>query len=151
MKITKLHVFLMALLVWAVAASAAAQTPPALTEADKARLSRELSRSMAREAPLTEDDYRLYLANLEKIFALRQAPEEALAAAAGISGWSESRFAYVTTKMAVGMSMVLKPDDPRNLEIPDFARPTEREMALIRLHRDELVKSMEALQASRGD
>ncbi len=143
----------MALLVCAAAAPVFAETLAAQTQTDKEKtsLSRELARSMAREAPLTEDDYRLYLANLEAIFALRQSPERAPDLAAAIPAWSESRFAYVTTKMAVGMSMILKPDDPRNLAVPDFARPTEREMALIRLHRDELVKSVEALQASRND
>ncbi len=143
----------MALLACAAAAPVFAETLMAQTdrEKEKARLSRELARSMAREAPLTEDDYRLYLASLEAIFALSQSPERAPDTAAAISAWSESRFAYVTTKMAVGMALILKPDDPKNLAIPDFARPTEREMALIRLHRDELVKSVEALQASRGD
>ncbi len=111
------------------------------------RLAKELERAMSRETPLTEDDYRIYMANLDKIFALRQAPERAGQTAAEISDWTPSRFAYVTTKMAVGMSMLLKPDDPKNQAVPAFARPTEREMNLIENHRDELVKSVEALEA----
>lgn len=113
-------------------------------------LARELQRSMSRETPLTEDDYRLYQANLDKIFALRQNPEQAREVAAAI-GWSESRFAYVSTKMAVGMSMLLKPEDPRNQAVPPFAQPTDREMSIISNHRDELVKSVEALQGLQGN
>lgn len=119
-------------------------------DAEKSRLSRALERSMSREAPLSEDDYKIYMANLRDIFALSQAPQGAAELAKNINSWSENRFAYVSTKMAVGLSLLLKPEDPRNQQIPAFARPSEQEMRIIRNHRDELVKAMETLAASPG-
>ncbi|UQZ89031.1 hypothetical protein C4J81_07390 [Deltaproteobacteria bacterium Smac51] len=149
---SKLPVLVMAAtaLAYILSSIFAAETALAQTK-EKARLSRELQRTMSRETPLAEEDYRTYMANLEAIFSLRQSPERASEVAAAIPGWSESRFAYVTTKMAVGMSMLLKPDDPRNAAAPDFAKPDTREMALIKRHKDELVKAVESLQAAQGN
>jgi hypothetical protein len=148
---SKFYVFIMAALLCAAIPLALAEPLAAQTNKDIARLSRELQRAMSIEAPLTEEDYRVFMANLDTIYALRQNPESATQVSRNISGWTPSRFAYVTTKMAVGMLSLVKPDDPRNLAVPDFARPSEQEMRIIRNHRDELVKAVEALQASEAN
>lgn len=137
MKLAKTFLFAAALtaaLSFTVAAAAADRTPAA-----------ELERVMRFEPALAEADVRLYLANLPAIFALRQQPGQAQAVASSIQGWTENRFAYVTTKMAVGLNTLLKPEDPRNAAAPAFAKPTAAELALIKSHQDELVKGLEAL------
>lgn len=122
---------------------------PAAGAADKPK-AEELERAMRFEAPLAEADLRLYLANLPAIFSLRGQPDKAAETAAAIPGWTQNRFAYVTTKMAVGLSLLLRPDDARTAAVPAFAKPTAQEMALIKSHQDEVVKALEALSGANG-
>ncbi len=102
---------------------------------------------MARQEPLSENDIRIYLENVELIYQLRFEPDRLAEAVKTISAWTEGRFAYVTTKMATGMSMLMRPGDARNNAIPEFAKPTAQEQALIRRHQEALSRAMEAMQA----
>lgn len=114
---------------------------------DKDRIERELEKTMSLQSPLVEDDVKLYLANVEPIFRLRFEPEKLIDTIKAIGAWPEDRFAYVTTKMAVGMSLIMRPDDARNQVVPDFARPTPVELALIKRYQDELTRAMSMIEA----
>jgi len=105
-----------------------------------------LERSMARQAPLASDDIRTYLKYVDPIYRLRFEPDRQTEVIREINFWDENRFAYVTTKMAVGMSLLLRPDDSRNKSIPNFARPTPAELTMIKTYQDELGKAMESMQ-----
>ncbi|MDR1922290.1 MAG: hypothetical protein LBS31_11200 [Candidatus Adiutrix sp.] len=111
---------------------------------DKAMIEEQLRRVMAKEAPLSEADVKIYLENIKPIFRLSRNPALQKETIAAIGRWSENRFAYVAVKMAVGMSMLIRPDDPRNAAAPDFAKPTAGEMELIRGYRDELLRAAES-------
>ena len=114
---------------------------------DQEKMRRQLERLMAGESELTEDDVKIYLNNIDKIFALRFEPDKLPEVAKSVEGWSERRFAYVSTKMAVGMHMLIKPDSPINVTIPDFAKPTGQERDLIKRYQDSLNRAMERVQA----
>ena len=125
------------------AASAAAQT-------EEAQIYERLAQVMAQEQPLADADVRLYLENAEAIYRLRFEPDKMDETAAAISSWTPGRFAYVTTKIAVGMSQLLRPDDQRNMTVPEFAKPSPPEVTVIRRAQDELTRTMERLQAKYG-
>jgi hypothetical protein len=133
--------FLVPLLLWKVA--------PAIAQTEQAQLHDRLSQVMSQEQPLADADVRLYLENAEAIYRLRFEPEK-LDETAAINAWTPSRFAYVTTKIAVGMSQLLRPDDQRNLNIPEFTKPSPPEVTVIRRAQDELTRTMERLQAKYG-
>jgi len=135
--------FLFMILLLGTAGTAAAQT-------EQAQLNERLAQVMSQEQPLADADVRLYLENAENIYRLRFEPEKLDETAAAINAWTPGRFAYVTTKMAVGMSLLLRPDDPRNLNVPEFAKPSPPEMTVIRRAQDELTRTMERLQAKYG-
>lgn len=118
----------------------------AWAQSDLARIQNMLETSMARQTILTEDDVRVYLAHAESIYELRFDPSK-VDEVINETGWSESRFSYVTTKMSVGMSLLLRPDDPRNASIPDFAKPSGAELGVIRRYQEDLARTMEAVQA----
>jgi hypothetical protein len=120
---------------------------PALAQNDQENLQGTLARSMARQAPLSDDDIRTYLRYVEPIYRLRFEPDRQNELIRTINIWDENRFAYVTTKMAVGMSLLMRPSDARNNAIPDFARPSRTELELIKSHQDELAQHMDSLQA----
>ncbi|MDR3038628.1 MAG: hypothetical protein LBV21_05000 [Candidatus Adiutrix sp.] len=126
---------------WPTAGSAAAQTN------DQALLNEQLAKVMAQEQPLSDEDVRIYLENAEAIYRLRFEPEKMEETAKSITAWTPGRFAYVTTKMAVGLSQLLRPEDQRGLNIPEFARPSPPEYTVIRRAQDELIRTMERLQA----
>ena len=109
-----------------------------------------LAQVMGQEQPLADADLRLYLENAEAIYRLRFEPEKLDETAAAISGWTPGRFAYVTTKVAVGMSEIMRPDDQRNRNVPEFAKPSPPEVTVIRRAQDELTRTMERLQAQYG-
>ena len=134
---------LLALLILGTAAPSAAQT-------EQDQLYERLAQVMAQEQPLAEADVKLYLENAEAIYRLRFEPEKLDETAAAISAWTPGRFAYVTTKIAVGMSQLLRPDDQRNLNLPEFTKPLPPEVAVIRRAQDELTRTMERLQAKYG-
>lgn len=119
---------------------------PAAAQDDSESLQHILERGMSRQAPLTADDVRVYLKNVEQIYRLRFEPGRQADVVREINYWDENRFAYVTTKMAVGMSLLLRPDDARNKSVPNFTRPTAAEMTLIKTYQDELAKAMESMQ-----
>ncbi|MGL4207998.1 MAG: hypothetical protein ACRCTY_01285 [Candidatus Adiutrix sp.] len=121
-----------------------ALTMPQMAQSDGSSLE-QLRQIMAAESQLTEDDVKIYLDNIKIIFQLSQSPEEARSVLSRIPAWSENRFTYVTTKMGVGMSMLLRPDDPRNEAAPDFAKPTAREMDLIQRYKIDLTNAVENL------
>ena len=123
---------------------------PAAAQTEQAQLYDRLAQVMAQEQPLAEADIRLYVENAEDIYRLRFEPEKLDETAAAISAWTPSRFAYVTTKIAVGMSQLLRPDDSRNLNVPEFAKPSPPELTIIRRTQDELTRTMERLQAKYG-
>lgn len=126
--------------------SAAATKPPMPTDD---RIQQQLETLMIRQPPLTEDDVRLYLANAEPIYRLRDEPDRLPETIKAIGGWPEDRFAYVTTKIAVGLSFLIRPDDPRSAGLPDFVRPTPDELTLIKRYQDELTRALERAQAAR--
>jgi hypothetical protein len=123
---------------------------PAEAQTEEALLQERLAQVMAQEQPLADADVRLYLENAEAIYRLRFEPEKLDETAAAISAWTPGRFAYVTTKIAVGMSQLLRPDDQRNLNVPEFAKPSPPEVAVIRRAQDELTRTMERLQVKYG-
>ena len=135
--------FLFLVLLLGTTASSAAQT-------EQNQLYERLAQVMAQEQPLAEADVRLYLENAEAIYRLRFEPEKLDETATAISAWTPSRFAYVTTKIAVGLSQILRPDDQRNLNVPEFAKPSPPEVTVIRRAQDELTRTMERLQAKYG-
>jgi hypothetical protein len=122
----------------------------ASAQTEEAQLNERLAQVMAQEQPLADADVRLYLENAEAIYRLRFEPEKLDETAAAISAWTPGRFAYVTTKVAVGMSQLLRPDDQRNLNVPEFARPSPPEITVIRRVQDELARTMERLQGKYG-
>lgn len=97
---------------------------------------------MDQQEELTEDEVKLYLQHVNDIYRLRFEPDRLNETVRLINQWSEKRFAYVTTKMAAGMSILMKPGDPRNNSIPQFARPTSGELALIKRYQDQLDEAM---------
>jgi hypothetical protein len=123
---------------------------PSAAQTEQAQLYERLAQVMAQEQPLAEADVRLYLENAEAIYRLRFEPEKLDETAAAISAWTPGRFAYVTTKIAVGMSQLSRPDDQRNLNVPEFAQPSPPEVTVIRRAQDELNRTMERLQAKYG-
>jgi hypothetical protein len=123
---------------------------PAEAQTEEALLQERLAQVMAKEQPLADADVRLYLENAEAIYRLRFEPEKLDETAAAISAWTPGRFAYVTTKIAVGMSQLLRPDDQRNLNVPEFAKPSPPEVTVIRRAQDELTRTMERLQVKYG-
>jgi GH18 family chitinase len=127
-----------------------AAASPASAQSDQEKIQQQLESLMAKESPLSEEDVRIYLANVDPIFRLRAEPGRLGETARSIGGWSESRFAYVTTKIAVGMSLLLRPTDARHSGIPAFARPDAQEMALLRRYQEELGREMEAAQLKYG-
>lgn len=120
---------------------------PALAQNDQDKIQGSLARSMLRQAPLSNDDILTYLKYVEPIYQLRFTPNRQGDVVRAINVWDENRFAYVTTKMAVGMSILMRPGDARNNAIPDFARPSQPELELIKSHQDELARQMDSLQA----
>lgn len=120
---------------------------PAGAQDDLEKVQAQLEKVMARQEPLSEEDVRVYLENVEIIYQLRFEPDRLAEAVKTVSAWSEGRFAYVTTKMATGMSILMRPGDARNNSIPEFAKPNSQETALIRRHQDALSRAMEAMQA----
>ncbi|MDR2726030.1 MAG: hypothetical protein LBC90_08260 [Candidatus Adiutrix sp.] len=140
---TRLPPLLLLALILGTAAPSAAQT-------EQAQLYERLAQVMAQEQPLAEADVRLYLENAEAIYRLRFEPEKLDETATAISAWTPSRFAYVTTKIAAGMSQLLRADDQRNLDVPEFAKPSPPEVAVIRRAQPELKSTMERLQVKYG-
>lgn len=131
-----------------MAGSVLAPTPgPALAQSEQAAIQGSLERSMARQELLTDEDIRTYLKYADPIYRLRFEPERQDEVIREINFWDEKRFAYVTTKMAVGMSLLLRPGDARNNSIPGFARPKPEELNLIRRHQDELIRTMDSIQS----
>ena len=124
---------------------------PALAQSDQEKIQQQLESAMAKEGPLTDEDIRIYLANIDPIFRLRSEPARLSETVRNIGGWSEGRFAYVTTKVAVGMSLLLRPGDSRNNGLPAFARPSNQEMELLRRYQEELSREMEAAQLKYGN
>ena len=113
---------------------------------DLNRIQGLLESSMAKQTILTENDVKTYLAHSESIYLLRFDParvDEVIKE----TGWTGDRFAYVTTKMAVGMSVLLRPDDPRNRSIPSFAQPSGVEKSIIMRYQEALDRTMEQVQA----
>ena len=123
---------------------------PASAQSDQEKIQQQLESAMAKEGPLTDEDVRIYLANIDPIFRLRTEPARLGETVRSIGGWSESRFAYVTTKIAVGMSLLLRPGDSRNNGLPAFAKPDTQEMALLKRYQEELSREMEAAQLKYG-
>ena len=123
---------------------------PAAAQSEQVLFYEQLAQVMALEQPLADEDIRLYLENAEAIYRLRFEPEKLDETAAAISAWTPARFAYVTTKVAVGMSQLLRPDDQRNLNVPEFAKPSPPEVTVIRRAQDDLTRTMERLQAKYG-
>ncbi len=125
----------------------AAAVKPGLPGDD--RILQQLEKLMIRQPPLTEDDVRLYLSNAEPIYRLRDDPGRLPETVKAIGGWPEDRFAYVTTKVAVGLSLLVRPDDPRHAGLPEFVRPTADELTLIKRYQDELTRALERAQTVR--
>ena len=126
-------------------------TALASAQSEQDQLYERLAQVMAKEQPLADADIRLYLENAEAIYRLRFEPEKLDETAAAISAWTPDRFAYVTTKIAVGMSQIVRPDDLKNLNVPEFARPSDPEVTVIRRAQEELTRTMERLQAKYGN
>lgn len=120
--------------------------PGAWAQSDLPRIQNMLETSMGRETILTENDVRTYLAHAEEIYLLRFDPS-GVDEVINRTGWSANRFSYVTTKMAVGMSLLLRPDDPRNASIPHFAKPSSAEQGVIKSYQEDLARAMETVQA----
>lgn len=131
-----------------MAGSVLALTPGlAAAQNEQAALQSSLERSMARQTDLTDEDIRTYLKYADPIYRLRFEPERQSEVIREINFWDENRFAYVTTKMAVGMSLLLRPDDSRNNSIPSFTRPKQEELNLIKRYQDELIRTMDSIQS----
>ncbi|KXS56369.1 MAG: hypothetical protein AMR96_03040 [Candidatus Adiutrix intracellularis] len=120
---------------------------PAAAQDEQDLVYERLAQIMVKEQPLADEDVRIYIENAESIYRLRFEPEKLNETIKSINSWTENRFAYVTTKMAVGMSQLIRPEDPRNTSIPEFAKPSPPEIAVIRRAQDELTRTMERLQA----
>ena len=120
--------------------------PAAQAQQGLSRESQErLYKIMDPQDELTEDDVRLYLQYADAIFRLRFEPDK-LNETARTIGWPDKRFAYVTTKMAAGLSLLLNKDDARNTSIPEFARPTRNEERLIQRYQPQLEAALAQAQ-----
>ena len=120
--------------------------PAAQAQQGLSRDSQErLYKIMDPQDELTEDDVKLYLQHADAIFRLRFEPDKLNETARAI-GWPDKRFAYVVTKMAAGLSLLLTRDDPRNSSIPEFARPTRNEERLIQRYQGQLEAALAQAQ-----
>ncbi|MDR1678022.1 MAG: hypothetical protein LBS44_06495 [Deltaproteobacteria bacterium] len=97
-----------------------------------------------RETPLIKQEIEIYGKNLESIVALDQDPS-GLQAVLDNTGWSLERFTYVVTKIGVGLSNILYPENPRLINASDFLSPTPAERELIIDQLKTLVKSYQDL------
>jgi len=120
--------------------------PPAQAQNITRESQDRLYKVMDAQEELTEEDVRLYLQHLDAIFKLRFEPDKLDETVRLIGNWPEKRFAYVITKMAAGMALLMKPDDPGNNSIPEFARPTSAELILIKRYQSQLESAMSRAQ-----
>lgn len=119
--------------------------PAAQAQAPSRESQDRLFKIMDAQEELTDDDVKMYLQNAGAIFRLRSEPNR-LNETVDLIGWTDKRFAYVTTKMAAGMSLLMTPDDARNSSIPEFARPTSGELRLIQRYQAQLEAAMAGAQ-----
>ncbi|MDR2302386.1 MAG: hypothetical protein LBF38_10145 [Deltaproteobacteria bacterium] len=61
------------------------------------------------------------------------------------TGWSQQRITYVVTKVSVGLSNIIYPNNPRLISAPEFINPTPAERELIVDRLNELVKAYQNL------
>jgi hypothetical protein len=90
-----------------------------------------------REAPLTERDVELYIAHLPSIEGLKGNPS-GLSELLVATGWSESRLAYVASRVGLALLGSLDPEALKALDPPPFAMPTTEEAELV-LSREQAI------------
>jgi hypothetical protein len=105
---------------------------------------------IVREPPLTKQEVLTYEQNIEAIAALASDPS-ALPAILETTGWSLERLTYVATKMGVGLSNILYPENPRLKNAQEFLAPTPAERELIVDNLNALVKGYESLSKPKPD
>ncbi|MDR0620770.1 MAG: hypothetical protein LBJ61_02685 [Deltaproteobacteria bacterium] len=125
-----------------------AQENPAIPENNEkpltARSSAHLYELISREPPLSKQEILAYEQNLENIVALDTNPA-LLPELLETTGWSQERLTYVVTKIGVGLSNILDPENPRLFTAPDFVHPTPAERELIVDRLNDLVKAYQNL------
>jgi hypothetical protein len=99
------------------------------------------------EYPLNNNDIDRYIRELPLILALNDDPSlinELLAA----TGWTENRLVYVTTKVGMGLILLLNPSEKGSQKYPSFARPSLNEEKLITEREPEIQAAFEKLIAA---
>jgi hypothetical protein len=118
---------------------------PALGEKPlTARSAAHLYELISREPPLSKQEIQAYEEHLESIVALDADPS-LMPEILERTGWTQERFTYVVTKVSVGLSNILYPENPRLINAPDFVNPTPAERELIVDRLKELVKGYQNL------
>ena len=85
---------------------------------------------ISNEHPLNNNDIDSYIKELPLILALSGDPSlvpEVLAA----TGWTENRLVYVSTKVGLGLVLLLNPEEKGSQKYPAFASPSANEERLI--------------------
>jgi hypothetical protein len=101
---------------------------------------------MSREPLLSKNEIIIYQKHLPAIVALDADPA-GLGAVLEATGLTQTRLVYVVTKVGVGLSCLLYPDDAKFRDLPDFMKPTPPEQELLRENLDKLVEGFRALYA----
>ncbi|MDR1111303.1 MAG: hypothetical protein LBP92_11580, partial [Deltaproteobacteria bacterium] len=99
---------------------------------------------MSREPPLSRQEVLFYEENLAAIVALGENPG-GLAGILEATGWNQRRFTYVVTKIGVGLSGLVYPENRRLVNAPEFLRPTPAEVELIVERLEALVRGFQKL------
>ena len=103
-----------------LAPAAAVAQPAAGTEA----FGPEVLAALAQEPPLAQEDVDAYLKALPQLLS-GATPQEA--------GFTETRLAYVSTKIGLAQTLTLLPAEALPLDkIPEVLRPTRQEMELVK-------------------
>jgi hypothetical protein len=96
------------------------------------------------EYPLNNNDIDNYIRELPLIISLAENPglsSEILSA----TGWTESRLIYVTTKVGMGLILLLNPLEKGSQKYPSFARPSLNEEKLITEREPEIQAAFDKL------
>jgi hypothetical protein len=92
---------------------------------------------VSKEPPLNENDINSYIRELPQIIAL-STDLTLIPQIKAATGWSDSRLAYVVTKMGTGLMSLLEPEPQSYYRYPFFSYPTPAEAELIQEREKEI-------------
>jgi hypothetical protein len=130
---------------------AANQPPPPAGPQDipaSARSLAHLYELMAHQPALTDSDLATYQKFAGDIVALEGDPRRVMDHILTATGWTESRLTYVAVKVGLGLAKMEDPNNPRLLQAPEFALPTEDEALLIASRSSDLAKALRTAAAT---